>query len=227
MQLKDILIRERKKRGWSQEELAERVQVSRQAVSKWETGDALPDLAKCMALADALELSLDVLCGRETPAAQAAESGTAPKRQSRLWCAVSIVLALCLLAGAAWGVSFFSQRDVTIAEEARAESTLPDNFTVSGVIFSGKSDDELAYSFTPSASGETYSYQITFSDTSGQSYTFDAPYSGGVCAGTANIPGYESYTVTVSVSDDTGSRNMAIAGDLHFSKTGASWIPCE
>ena len=38
MELKDILVQERKKRGWSQEELAARVQVSRQAVSKWETG---------------------------------------------------------------------------------------------------------------------------------------------------------------------------------------------
>ena len=50
MELKDILVQERKKRGWSQEELAARVQVSRQAVSKWETGDALPVLpaeARC------------------------------------------------------------------------------------------------------------------------------------------------------------------------------------
>ena len=54
MELKDILVQERKKRGWSQEELAARVQVSRQAVSKWETGDALPDLPKLLALADAL-----------------------------------------------------------------------------------------------------------------------------------------------------------------------------
>ena len=36
MELKDVLVRERKTRGLSQEELAARVQVSRQAVSKWE-----------------------------------------------------------------------------------------------------------------------------------------------------------------------------------------------
>ena len=54
MELQDILVRERKRRGWSQEELAARVRVSRQAVSKWETGDALPDLPKLLALADAL-----------------------------------------------------------------------------------------------------------------------------------------------------------------------------
>ena len=57
----------RKARGMNQETLAHQVGVSRQAVSKWETGDALPDLPRLLALADALELPLDDLCGREPP----------------------------------------------------------------------------------------------------------------------------------------------------------------
>lgn len=60
------LSRERKARGLSQEELAARLGVSRQAVSKWETGEAAPDLSKLLALRDALDLPLDTLCGRET-----------------------------------------------------------------------------------------------------------------------------------------------------------------
>ena len=38
MRFNEVLVNERKKRGLSQEELAEKVQVSRQSVSKWETG---------------------------------------------------------------------------------------------------------------------------------------------------------------------------------------------
>ena len=43
----------------------EQIGYSDKTVSKWETGDAMPDLNKLLALADALEISLDVLCGRE------------------------------------------------------------------------------------------------------------------------------------------------------------------
>ena len=69
MEFREMLLQTRKAKGWSQEDLAEKIQISRQAVSKWETGDAMPDLPKLLALADALDISLDALCGREYPAA--------------------------------------------------------------------------------------------------------------------------------------------------------------
>ena len=73
MKFNEILTRERKSRGLSQEDLAAKVNVSRQAISKWETGDAMPDLNNLLLLADALEISLDALCGREfAPPAAAA-----------------------------------------------------------------------------------------------------------------------------------------------------------
>ena len=43
MTLSDKIIKLRKENGWSQEELAERLNVSRQAISRWENGTALPD----------------------------------------------------------------------------------------------------------------------------------------------------------------------------------------
>lgn len=45
----------------SQEELAERVGVSRQAVAKWERGESLPDILNCEALADLFDVSLNDL----------------------------------------------------------------------------------------------------------------------------------------------------------------------
>ena len=56
-----IIQRERTRLGLSQEKLAEQVGVSRQAVSKWELGDAMPDTDKLVPLARALGISVDTL----------------------------------------------------------------------------------------------------------------------------------------------------------------------
>lgn len=45
----------------SQEELAERLRVSRQTISKYETGESLPDIDKCKLLAEIFDVSLDDL----------------------------------------------------------------------------------------------------------------------------------------------------------------------
>ena len=51
----------RRLRGLTQEELAERVGVSRQAVAKWENGETVPDIANCEALARLYDVTLDDL----------------------------------------------------------------------------------------------------------------------------------------------------------------------
>ena len=48
----DNLMELRKYHALSQEELAEKIGVSRQTLSKYETGESLPDIEKCKALAD-------------------------------------------------------------------------------------------------------------------------------------------------------------------------------
>lgn len=61
MILADKIINLRKKNGWSQEELAERMQVSRQAVSKWEGAQTMPDLEKILALSELFGVTTDYL----------------------------------------------------------------------------------------------------------------------------------------------------------------------
>ena len=55
----------RKKNGWSQEELAEKVGVSRQSVSKWESMQSIPDLDKILVLAQVFGVSTDYLLKEE------------------------------------------------------------------------------------------------------------------------------------------------------------------
>ena len=61
MILADKIIQLRKKQGWSQEELAERLDVSRQSVSKWEGAQSTPDLNKILAMAELFGVSTDYL----------------------------------------------------------------------------------------------------------------------------------------------------------------------
>ena len=65
----------RKRAGLSQEALAERLGVSRQAVSKWETGEALPETGKLAALAAELGVSVDWLLSEAELEESQARSG--------------------------------------------------------------------------------------------------------------------------------------------------------
>ena len=61
MILADKIIRLRKKNGWSQEELADKMNVSRQAVSKWESAQSIPDLEKILQLGTLFGVTTDYL----------------------------------------------------------------------------------------------------------------------------------------------------------------------
>lgn len=61
MILADKIIRLRKKNGWSQEELAEKMNVSRQAVSKWEGAQSVPELEKILLLGELFGVTTDYL----------------------------------------------------------------------------------------------------------------------------------------------------------------------
>ena len=61
MKLGDNLVRARKKCGLSQEAVAEKLGVSRQTISKWETDETLPDIRQSKRLATLYRLSLDEL----------------------------------------------------------------------------------------------------------------------------------------------------------------------
>ena len=62
---KDNLLQLRKLHNLTQEDVAEKVGVSRQAVAKWESGETMPDLEKSRLLAETLGVSLDDLANFE------------------------------------------------------------------------------------------------------------------------------------------------------------------
>lgn len=98
MILADKIIDLRKKNGWSQEELAEKLGVSRQAVSKWESAQAIPDLGRVLAMADLFSVTTDYLLRdeNEAPTPAAVEDGASESSVRRVSMEeASAFLALC------------------------------------------------------------------------------------------------------------------------------------
>jgi len=73
MEFNNKLYELRKQKGFSQEELANRLNVSRQTISKWEVGESTPDMEKLAAISDLFEVSLDELVLDKAPKAEVTE----------------------------------------------------------------------------------------------------------------------------------------------------------
>lgn len=77
MNLSEKILALRTQLGLSQEELAEKLEVSRQSVSKWETAQSVPELDKLIRLADLFGVSVDELVREGEPPRSEAETGGA------------------------------------------------------------------------------------------------------------------------------------------------------
>lgn len=61
MNLSEKIMLLRKKQGWSQEELANRLNISRQSISKWESSQSQPDIDKIILLSQLFQVTTDYL----------------------------------------------------------------------------------------------------------------------------------------------------------------------
>ena len=73
MILADKIIEQRKKNGWSQEELAEKMDVSRQSISKWESAQSVPDMGRIVLLSQLFGVTTDYLLKDELEQAEPTE----------------------------------------------------------------------------------------------------------------------------------------------------------
>ncbi|MCQ1061254.1 helix-turn-helix domain-containing protein [Photobacterium sp. ZSDE20] len=64
MEIKDRLVSMRKKTGRTQQQIAEELEISLTAYKKYESGSGFPTMENLIKIADALEISIDELCGR-------------------------------------------------------------------------------------------------------------------------------------------------------------------
>ena len=87
----------RRKSGLSQEQLAEKIGVSRQAISKWEGGLSTPELDKLKALSEYFNITVDELVGGKTDTADSAKPNEPVQTGGRVGIGLCILGAVCLI----------------------------------------------------------------------------------------------------------------------------------
>ena len=86
--LKDNLVMLRSMYGYSQEEVAEKINISRQAYAKWESGATVPDIEKCRLLAKVYGTTIDSLV--ETQSADGLGPLPPAPKDKNIWGCVTI-----------------------------------------------------------------------------------------------------------------------------------------
>jgi len=110
MTLAEKIVSLRKAHGWSQEDFAEKLNVSRQAISRWENGTALPDAQNVLQISKLFEVSTDYLLNEDyesdtdIPAVQTATKETeelfSKKKRLHLIAAICFTISVfCSLVG--------------------------------------------------------------------------------------------------------------------------------
>lgn len=116
MKLPDKIIKLRKENGWSQEDFAEKLNVSRQAISRWENGTALPDAQNVLQISKLFNVTTDYLLNDDYEsdsdipvvknATQETENAFSNKKRMHLASAICFMIAaFCLLMVIATGVN--------------------------------------------------------------------------------------------------------------------------
>ncbi|MBR6224602.1 MAG: helix-turn-helix domain-containing protein [Firmicutes bacterium] len=86
--LKENLVMLRRIHGFSQEEISEKIGISRQAYAKWESGATIPDIEKCSLLAEVYGTTIDGLI--KTATADGIGTVPPPPKGKNIWGSVAI-----------------------------------------------------------------------------------------------------------------------------------------
>lgn len=220
MLFNEKLIQRRKEQGMTQEDLADRLSVSRQTVSKWENGECMPDADKFIRLSDVLEISLDELAGREVevePIVLPAPEPPQPKKKLRRVLAAAVV-CLILCAGAfALGRYVFPK--TAPAKDAQA-TRLPETLTVRGLSVFWNADGGWSMQFHANVSvdGTVFLYRGDMNP-----MQLPAVYKKGVYT-VSSVPTGSYEKIILVISSEEQERIAVVAESMTIDADGAVWI---
>lgn len=216
MTFPEKLLELRRAKGMSQEDLAARVGVSRQAVSKWEIGEAMPDLNKLLALSGALEVSLDTLCGREKLSADGINATAAVRKGWGVWQTLCGILGVLL---------FLSLLQIIKLERAeRTDVPVPISVEISECAFYSADGHSLRYRIISETIDMSCTYQLLITPetpVAGAPDPTAVDSSSGILQGEVHFPLTASkWTVSLRAEGKAGVQIIPLAVQLRYDYDG-------
>ena len=217
MLFNEKLIQRRKERGMTQEDLADRLSVSRQTVSKWENGECMPDADKFIRLADILEISLDELVGREAePSVRPAPEQPKPGKKLRRLLAAAAACLIFVLGGFVLGRYVFPK--TAPAAENALPAALPETLSCSGFAVAG---GKASFTANAAIDGKVYLYRSDLPDQ--KPISLDAVYGNGVYT-VDNLPAGQYQKMVLVLSAGGLERSALVVTNLEIGADGsAGW----
>lgn len=161
MNLDEKLIQYRREREISQEALAEQLGVSRQAISKWETGESMPELSNLLALCKIFDTTPNELFGYEVPVPAAEPI----KKKKPMWLTVLLIVsvALNLLLVSSVGLYFYLAYDEQVNATIQPQG-IPESFDFREISYRiievNENENKLEIVFRPTVTKESYVYGV-------------------------------------------------------------------
>ncbi len=229
----------RKAKGLSQEELADRLGVSRQAISKWETGLTSPEMANIARLCEILETTPNRLMGyEEKPPEPEFSPYAAEEKPKRNWPKILVIILICIfglnLLAVAGGIIFFST--VTSQRGDIASSVLDAQPPTQGELISdfniiagdpNGSARKLTVEFTPSFTNEDYEYSLVVIDDDGKEEIHPTELvAGSVCRAEIEVEIGSSQTRLIARANKAGTKDYqseTLAVILSVSENAVAW----
>lgn len=207
MNFSESLSKYRKAAGISQERLADMLGVSRQAVSKWETGETQPEMANLLAICKILKVTPDELMGYESTERdeKVSEGKDIWKNKKAAVAFIAVLMALILLI-----TGIRSLKTMNGSQPGPLEGR--DRLEITGFDyeFTGSNEGNLILTFVPGISSEKLKYEVVRTNGSGNTEVFDADYNEGVCTCSVRTIPYEKVTFTAKISDGDITLSQAL-----------------
>ena len=233
MEFYNILSSMRKSKGLSQEELAEKIGVSRQAISKWENGISSPEMMQLKKLCEFFETTPNELLGYENKNEQEEKNVVVSAPQRPWYKALLIVIAGILAANLIIAVIPFAIGAVMSMKADSFENTRMISDSVKSFEIIGKGvvghNRIIEIEFVPSITDSKFEYLVGVIDENGYETLYPAKIKAGICRAEIELEMHSVHnTSVIAIIKDKNSENVMYSEKLatikHVDKESIGWI---